>query len=103
MALARRNRLAKRVEERENGWDLSSCRTTKLPEYNALFDPNMRHYFENRVIQKHLHTSGQVNERVPRGYSWSCVEPVPRTHRGYVPTHPLLFTPPCDCTLLHKD
>ena len=63
MALARRNRMLKRVEERENGWDLSSSRTCKLPEYNALFDPNMRHYFENRVIQKHLHTTGQVKNR----------------------------------------
>ena len=63
MALARRNRMLKRVEERESGWDLSSSRTCKLPEYNALFDPNMRHYFENRVIQKHLHTTGQVKNR----------------------------------------
>ena len=47
------------MAEREQGFDLSSVRT-RLPEYNALFDPNMRHFFENRNIQRHLHKTGQV-------------------------------------------
>lgn len=33
----------------------------RLPEYNALFDPNMRHYFENKKIQRHLYNSGQID------------------------------------------
>ena len=33
----------------------------KLKEYNALFDPNMRHYFENKKIQSHLYRSGQID------------------------------------------
>jgi len=42
-------------------WDLTSCSGAKLPDYNALMDPNMRHYFENRIVQKHLYTSGQID------------------------------------------
>ena len=30
-------------------------------EYNAIFDPNMRHYFENKKIQKHLYLTGQID------------------------------------------
>ena len=46
---------------RESGWDLTSCVNAKLPSYDALLDPNMRHYFENRSVQKHLYASGQID------------------------------------------
>ena len=57
------SRVALPLTDRESGWDLSTCKssTAKLPEYNALFDPNMRHFFENRVVQRHLHNTGQVS------------------------------------------
>mmetsp|Transcript_40861 Transcript_40861/g.52668 ORF Transcript_40861/g.52668 Transcript_40861/m.52668 type:complete len:110 (-) Transcript_40861:267-596(-) len=58
--------MARRFRQRgdqEAGFDLSTCKTSgsKLPEYNALFDPNMRHFFENRVVQKHLQRTGQID------------------------------------------
>ena len=46
-------------KERESGFDLS-FNTSKLPEYNGLFDSNLRHYFENRKVQKHLSRVGLV-------------------------------------------
>jgi hypothetical protein len=46
-------------KEREAGFDLSFS-TSKLPEYNGLFDSNLRHYFENRKVQKHLSHIGMV-------------------------------------------
>jgi hypothetical protein len=44
-----------------SGWDLTSCVNAKLPSYDALMDPNMRHFFENRSVQKHLYSSGQID------------------------------------------
>jgi len=40
-------------------WDSSPAGIKK--EYNALTDPNMRHYFENRSVQKHLYNTGQID------------------------------------------
>ena len=56
-AKSRENR---RLASREAGFDLQSCPHAKLPEYNALYDPNMRHYFENGARQRHLYETGQV-------------------------------------------
>lgn len=50
------------LAERESGWDLSGLNSAKLGPYNALFDPNMRHFFENRVLQKHLQNTGQIDK-----------------------------------------
>lgn len=47
-----------REKAREEGWN--STRHTKLKEYNALFDPNMRHFFETPSVQGHLLKTGQV-------------------------------------------
>jgi hypothetical protein len=46
-------------KEREAGFDLAFS-TSKVPEYNGLFDRNLRHYFENRKVQKHLSRIGMV-------------------------------------------
>lgn len=46
--------------ERESGFDLTFA-TSKLPEYNGLFDKNLRHYFENRKVQKHLSRVGMID------------------------------------------
>ena len=40
------------------GW--CSQRAQKA-EYNALYDPNMRHYFENRHVQSLLYNTGQID------------------------------------------
>ena len=34
---------------------------SRLGEYNALHDPNMRHYFENKHVQSLLYNSGQID------------------------------------------
>ncbi|KAJ1446718.1 hypothetical protein M885DRAFT_625008 [Pelagophyceae sp. CCMP2097] len=39
-------------------WDSSG---TAKREYNALRDPNMRFYFENRSVQSHLFKTGQID------------------------------------------
>ncbi|CAM9470978.1 unnamed protein product, partial [Choristocarpus tenellus] len=46
------------LKAREEGWD-NSVGTT-ISQYNALFDPNMRHYFETPAVQSLLLRSGQV-------------------------------------------
>jgi len=33
----------------------------KLQEYNALQDPNMQHYFENKKVQSLLYQTGQID------------------------------------------
>ena len=47
-------------KEREDGFDLDFGVRAKVPEYNALRDVNMRHYFENESVQEHLLQTGQV-------------------------------------------
>lgn len=47
--------------DREAGFDLSFCSTAKLPNYNSLYDPNMRHFFENKTTQRHLLKTGQID------------------------------------------
>lgn len=46
--------------QREARFDLNTCPHATLPTYNALYDPNMRHYFENKARQRHLYVTGQV-------------------------------------------
>lgn len=43
----------------EEGWN-DSYNGTKMTEYNALFDPNMRHFFESPSVQDLLLRTGQV-------------------------------------------
>ena len=50
-----------KLKKREEGFDVRNMGAAKLPEYNALFDPNMRHFFENKKIQQHLYKSGQID------------------------------------------
>ena len=33
-----------------------------MTAYNALYDPNMRHFFENGVVQSHLYRTGQIDK-----------------------------------------
>jgi hypothetical protein len=59
MSRASKSRKEKCLKDREAGFDLDLC--NKLPEYNALLDSNMRHYFENEIVQAHLIHSGQID------------------------------------------
>lgn len=47
------------MREREEAFDLT-FHVEKLPEYNGLFDKNLRHHFESRSTQKLLHGAGLV-------------------------------------------
>ena len=53
------------LKAREEGFDLN-FHTDKLPEYNGLFDKNLRHHFESRTAQRLLHSAGLV--RVPTAW-----------------------------------
>ena len=57
----RKSRDLEKKKSRESGFDLSSVPHCKLKEYNALADPNMRHFFENKKIQQLLYTTGQID------------------------------------------
>lgn len=57
--MSRASRKEKYLKERQDGFNLDLC--TALPEYNALLDPNMRHYFENEIVQAHLLQTGQID------------------------------------------
>jgi hypothetical protein len=49
------------LERKEKGFVLTGLRAVKLPEYNALHDPNMRHFFENKHNQYFLYRTGQID------------------------------------------
>ena len=48
---SKKDRRMKQLKAREEGFSMGHVTKTKLTEYNALFDPNMRHYFENKHVQ----------------------------------------------------
>lgn len=54
-----------RRKAREEGWDGSVENSIK--GYNALFDPNMRHFFETPSVQGHLLKTGQVRPAPDEG------------------------------------
>lgn len=48
---------------REDSWDRGlnhACWHSRKSEYNALYDTNMRHFFENEHLQLHLYRAGLV-------------------------------------------
>jgi sigma54-dependent transcription regulator len=49
------------MKAREEAFNLRVGDSYQRNEYNALFDPNMRHYFENRKVQDHLYKTGQID------------------------------------------
>jgi hypothetical protein len=49
----------KQKQIREESWGVDI--NAKLPKYNALTDPNLRHHFESRKIQSHLLKSGLID------------------------------------------
>ncbi len=48
-------------EKREQGFSMGNLQAVKLKEYNALFDPNMKHFFENKQNQYLLYKTGQID------------------------------------------
>ena len=80
----RGGRRKKVMQERESDFDLNSVAKAKLPEYNALFDSNLRHHFENKKRQHQLHKMGMVS-------SSGTHKGMHRSHR-----HAHARTPPCD-------
>jgi len=49
------------LKAREDGFTLGDVSKVKLTSYNALYDPNMRHYFENKHVQSLLYSTGQID------------------------------------------
>ena len=49
------------LERKEKGFSLTGLQAVKLREYNALHDPNMRHFFESRHNQYLLYRTGQID------------------------------------------
>ena len=58
---SKKDRRMKQLKAREEGFSMGHVTKTKLTEYNALFDPNMRHYFENKHVQSLLYNTGQID------------------------------------------
>lgn len=50
------------LRKKESGFTLGNVNTVRLNSYNALFDPNMRHYFENKHTQYLLYKTGQIDQ-----------------------------------------
>ena len=49
------------LRKKESGWQLGNLNKVKLNEYNSLYDPNMRHFFENKKVQTLLYSTGQID------------------------------------------
>ena len=61
MSKRRQRRKQKReAKGRESGFNMRFTQE-KVPEYNALYDANLRHYFENRTIQTNLYNNGLID------------------------------------------
>lgn len=54
-------KVSKRDAIREESFGLGHLKHASRPEYNALMDPNMRHYFENKSRQRHLIQTGLID------------------------------------------
>lgn len=60
-ALAKRQKEEERLRNKEMGFQMGNLNVVKLKEYNSLYDPNMRHFFENRNVQSLLYRTGQID------------------------------------------
>lgn len=68
------------AKSREEGWD--NTKDTRIKEYNALFDPNMRHFFETPSVQGHLLRTGQVGTQLKNVHTYIHTRPQPKTRRN---------------------
>jgi hypothetical protein len=53
--------IAANYKHREENFNLTSLNAVKRNEYNALFDPNMQHFFQNGKVQRFLYKTGQID------------------------------------------
>jgi hypothetical protein len=60
MAHSKKNKAAQ-FEKLEQGFHLGNLGAVRLQSYNALYDPNMRHFFENSRNQTLLYSTGQID------------------------------------------
>ena len=52
----------KLLKSREEGFSMGHVHSkNQVSYYNALYDPNMRHYFENKHVQTLLYNTGQID------------------------------------------
>jgi len=49
------------MREREKGFSTAGCESTDIPEYNSLYDQNLRHYYDNRRTQQFLYKCGMID------------------------------------------
>ena len=49
------------LDKKEKGFALTGLHSVRLNEYNALYDPNMRHFFESKNNQLLLYRTGQID------------------------------------------
>jgi hypothetical protein len=53
----------RKLKALEDGFKVATTsEELKRSEYNALYDPNMRHYFENKHVQSLLYRTGQIDK-----------------------------------------
>ena len=87
MSSRSKKRTAARVASmtrREEGFN-NNMTSVELPKYNGLHDHNLRHYFENRRVQGHLHELGLVRaRRPPRARARAAPHTHARTHEHMV-------------------
>lgn len=57
----RKQKEAEKRERLESGFQLTNLGAVKLNSYNALYDPNMRHFFESKRNQHLLYNTGQID------------------------------------------
>jgi hypothetical protein len=60
-AQAKRLKEEEKLRRMEHGFQMGNLNTVRLKEYNSLYDPNMRHFFENKNVQSHLYRTGQID------------------------------------------
>lgn len=99
------------MKAREAGFD-ANFHTSRLPEYNGLFDKSLRHHFENRSTQRLLHRMGLVSRPHPHrreGALHVCdvsainAHPLTFAHTRTLsrPTHTYIHTCVCTSTSTH--
>jgi hypothetical protein len=59
--MARKSRGVDKIWKAEREAGFSAAKLGSLPDYDALHDSNLRHHFESRKRQSHLHKNGLID------------------------------------------
>ncbi|KAF1327825.1 Breast cancer type 2 susceptibility, partial [Globisporangium splendens] len=62
-SIASKKKREEQLRQRENGFNLYGVHQERLSEHNALVDRNLRHHFENRLLQHHLSDVRLIDQR----------------------------------------